>query len=108
MVYFTIENQKAEFATIMGYFVKDESNQDTIFWSFFHGKLQLPEKLMQLYLTLITTTPVFLTFKSRVNRHLLTPFDRIWYSGLFHKLKSYGISGQIFGLISSFLSNGRL
>ena len=25
-----------------------------------------------------------------------------------HKLKSYGISGQIFGLISSFLSNRRL
>ena len=25
-----------------------------------------------------------------------------------HKLKSYGISGQIFGLISSFLSNKRL
>ena len=26
-------------------------------------------------------------------------------AGLLHKLKSYGISGQIFGLISSFLSN---
>ena len=34
--------------------------------------------------------------------------DRVWYAGLFHKLKSYGILGQIFGLISSFLSNGRL
>ena len=32
-------------------------------------------------------------------------FDRVWHSGLRHKLKSYGISGQIFGLISSFLSN---
>ena len=32
-------------------------------------------------------------------------FDRVWHAGLFHKLKSYGISGQIFGLISSFLSN---
>ena len=31
-------------------------------------------------------------------------FDRVWHAGL-HKLKSYGISGQIFGLISSFLSN---
>ena len=28
--------------------------------------------------------------------------------GLLHKLKSYGISGQIFGLISSFLSNRQL
>ena len=32
-------------------------------------------------------------------------FDRVWHAGLLHKLKSYGISGQIFHLISSFLSN---
>ena len=32
-------------------------------------------------------------------------FDRVWHAGLLHKLKSYGISGQIFGVISSFLSN---
>ena len=32
-------------------------------------------------------------------------FDRVWHAGLLHKLKSYGISGQIFGLISSLLSN---
>ena len=32
-------------------------------------------------------------------------FDRVWHAGLLHKLKSYGISGQIFDLISSFLSN---
>ena len=35
-------------------------------------------------------------------------FDRVWHAGLLHKLKSYGTSGQIFGLISSFLSNRRL
>ena len=35
-------------------------------------------------------------------------FSRVWHAGLLHKLKSYGISGQIFGLISSFLSNRRL
>ena len=34
--------------------------------------------------------------------------DRVWHSGLLYKLKSYGISGQIFGLISSFLSNRQL
>ena len=28
-------------------------------------------------------------------------FDRVWHAVL-HKLKCYGISGQIFGLISSF------
>ena len=27
-------------------------------------------------------------------------FDRVWHAGLLHKLKSYGISGQIFGLLS--------
>ena len=35
-------------------------------------------------------------------------FNRIWHAGLHHILKSYGISGQICGLISSFLSNRRL
>ena len=35
-------------------------------------------------------------------------FDRVWHAGLLHKRKSYGISCQIFGLISSFLSNRRL
>ena len=34
-------------------------------------------------------------------------FDKVWHAGLLHKRKSYGISGQIFGLISSFLSNRR-
>ena len=34
-------------------------------------------------------------------------FDKVWHAGLLHKLKSYGISGQIFGLIS-FLSNRQL
>ena len=32
-------------------------------------------------------------------------FDRVWHAGLLHKFKSYGISGQMFGLVSSFLSN---
>ena len=35
-------------------------------------------------------------------------FDRVWHAGLLHKLKSYGISGQIFGLISSFFNNRQL
>ena len=32
-------------------------------------------------------------------------FDRVWHAGHLHKFKSDGISGQIFGVISSFLSN---
>ena len=34
-------------------------------------------------------------------------FDRVWHAGLLHKLKPYGISGQIFGLVS-FLGNRQL
>ena len=35
-------------------------------------------------------------------------FDRVWHAVLLHKRKSYGILGQIFGLISSFFSERRL
>ena len=35
-------------------------------------------------------------------------FEKIWHGDLVHKLKSYGISVQMFGLSSSFLSNRRL
>ena len=35
-------------------------------------------------------------------------FDRVLQAGVLHKFKSYEISGQVFGLISSFLSNRRL
>ena len=35
-------------------------------------------------------------------------FDRVWHTGLLHNFKCYGIPGQIFDLISSFLSNRRL
>ena len=39
--------------------------------------------------------------------NIFKAFDRIWHAGLLQKLKSYGISGQIFGLFYSFLSNRR-
>ena len=32
-------------------------------------------------------------------------FNRVWHGSLLHKLRSYGIPGEIFGLISSFPSN---
>ena len=32
-------------------------------------------------------------------------FDRVWHADLHHKLTFYGISDQIFGIISSFPSN---
>ena len=40
-----------------------------------------------------------------VARDISKAFDRVWHAGLLHKLIFYGISGQIFSLISSFLSN---
>ena len=39
---------------------------------------------------------------------ILKALDRVWHAGLFHRLKCHGISGQIFGLISSFLSYRQL
>ena len=36
--------------------------------------------------------------------NIFKAFDRVWRTGLLHKLKSYGISSQIFGIIFSFLS----
>ena len=35
-------------------------------------------------------------------------FDRVLHAGLLHKFKSYGITGQIFGLISSFVIKRQL
>ena len=50
--------------------------------------------------------------KSRATRavalDISKAFNRVGHASLLHKLKSYGISGQIFGLISSFLSNRQL
>ena len=42
---------------------------------------------------------------SVVSDKIARAFNRVWHAGLLHKLKSYGISGQIFGHISSFLSD---
>ena len=39
---------------------------------------------------------------------ILMVFARVWHVGLLHKLKSYGISGQIFDIILSFPSNRQL
>ena len=32
-------------------------------------------------------------------------FNKVWHAGLLHKLMSCGVSGEIFGLISSFLTS---
>ena len=40
--------------------------------------------------------------------YIIKAFDRVWHASFLYKLMSYGISGQIFGLISSFISNTQL
>ena len=40
-----------------------------------------------------------------VARNICKAFDRVWHASLFHKRTSSGILRQVFGLISSFLSN---
>ena len=32
-------------------------------------------------------------------------FDRVWHKGLLHKISSYGIAGNVFSIIKSFLSD---
>ena len=43
-----------------------------------------------------------------VARDISKAFDRDWHAGLLYKHKSHGISGQIFGLFSSFFRNRQL
>ena len=63
-------------------------------------------------LTIVSGTIAGTFNRSRATRavtlDISKAFDRVWHAGLLHKRKSYGTSGQIFDLISSFLSNRRL
>ena len=62
-----------------------------------HRRCHLPDRIARVFNRSWATRAVALDISKA--------FDRVWHAGLLHKLKSYGISGQIFGLISSFLSN---
>ena len=57
-------------------------------------------KLHNISITPKTVTKVITNLDPRLSTE--------WHAGLLHKLKSYGISGQIFGLSSPFLSNRQL
>ena len=46
--------------------------------------------------------------KSGATRALVIDISWFDHAGLFHKLQAYGISGQVFGLISSFFGNRQL
>ena len=75
--------------------------------------LGLPNQLrifLQLYLIELMglLTGLGLLDRLQLTVGICKAFGRFWHAGLLHKLKSYRISGQIFGFISSFLSNRRL
>ena len=64
--------------------------------------------IFSMVLDLLDQLQIFSQLYRAVAFDISKAFDRVRHAGLLHKLKSYGISGQIFGLISSFLSNRRL
>ena len=69
------------------------------------GLLDQPQIFRQLYLIELLG---LLTGLGVVAGNIPKAFNRVWHAGILHKLKSCGISGQILGHISSFLSNRRV
>ena len=69
---------------------------------FFLNQLQI---FLQLYLIELLGILTGLGPTRAVALDIPKAFDRVWHADLLHKLTSYGISDQIFGIISSFPSN---
>ena len=71
--------------------------------------LGLLNQLQVLSLTVVSDRIVWAFHRSGATRavtlDISKAFDRVWHAGLLHKLRSWEISGQIFGLISSVLSS---
>ena len=77
-------------------------------WHFFWFSVRFQlQTFLQLYLTELLGLLTGLGLP-KLKLSISKAFDRVWHAGLCQKLKSYGISGQIFGLISAFLSNRQL
>ena len=77
-------------------------------WHFFWFPVRFQlQTFLQLYLTELLGLLTGLGLP-KLKLSISKAFDRVWHAGLCQKLKSYGISGQIFGLISAFLSNRQL
>ena len=67
------------------------------------GLLDQLQIFLRLYLIELLGLLTRLGGTRAVTLDIFKPFDRVWHAGLLPKVISYGIKGQIFGLISSFL-----
>ena len=88
--------------------IADHLEKCGIFSDFQHG-FTPSQSTVDLLLTIVTDK-IARTFKRSgatraVALDISKAFDRVRHAGLLHKLKYYGISGQKFALISSFLSS---
>ena len=72
------------------------------------GLLDQLQIFVQLYLIVLLGVLTGLGVTRAVALDISKDFGRVWHADLLHKLKSYGISGQIFGIISSFQNNRQL
>ena len=82
-------------------------------WSFYYFQYGIrSSRLTRDLLTVVSDTIARAFNRSRAIRavtlDISKAFGRVSHAGLLYKLHSYGISGKIFGLISSFFSNTRL
>ena len=82
-------------------------------WSFYYFQYGIrSSRLTRDLLTVVSDTIARAFNRSRATRaaalDISKAFDRVWHAGLFYRVHSSGISANIFGLISSFLSNTRL
>ena len=83
------------------FFISHNSQTKETFWISSKFAIKLLEKITRFIQNWQWRNP------KDVTKNISKVFDRIWHAGLLHKLKSYGIPGTIFGLISSFPSNRR-
>ena len=78
--------------------IVDHLEKCGIFSDFQHG-FRYSQSIADL-LTVVSNR-IARAFNRSVALDTFKAFDRVWHDGLLHKRKSYGISGQISGLISS-------
>lgn len=76
----------------------------------YHGSPEAPVTAGLLIVAFGRITGAFNRFRTTraLTLSIFKVYDRIWHAVLLQKLKFSGISGQLFVLVSSFVSNRRL